>query len=394
MHDLTAAFSVPVRFPVRFTRHAWAPDNTVVADCMPSAPGRPARALVVVDAGLVTADPGIVDRIQAWFRLREQGPHLAAQPLVLAGGEAAKADWSTVDRVMDQAAELQLCRHSYVLALGGGALLDAVGLAAALVHRGLRLVRMPSTTLGQCDAGLGVKNAINAYQQKNFLGTFQPPWAVIDDLALLDLQDDRSWRAGISEAVKVGVIKDADFVRRIAALAPAIASRDPAAMAEVVHRCAALHLDHISTGGDPFETGSSRPLDFGHWTAHRLEILTRHRLLHGEAVAIGVAIDAAYAVRSGWLSEEDGLMIAKALTGVGLPLWDASLDLRDADGRRSILAGLEQFRAHLGGHLTLAMPDGLGRRQDIHAVDPVRLDQALSLVGRWRRPHAAGVPSH
>jgi 3-dehydroquinate synthase len=343
---------------------------------------------VVLDAGLVSADPGIVDRIPAWFRLRDQGPHLAAQPLILPGGEAAKADWSVVDRVMDLAAELHLCRHSYIVAMGGGALLDAVGLAAALVHRGLRLVRMPSTTLGQCDAGLGVKNAINAYQQKNFLGTFQPPWAVIDDLALLDLQDDRSWRAGIAEAVKVGVIKDAGFVRRIAALAPAIAARDPQAMAEIVHRCAALHLDHIATGGDPFETGSSRPLDFGHWTAHRLEILTRHRLLHGEAVAIGVAIDAAYAVQSGWLADEDGLMIAEALAGVGLPLWDAALDLRDGDGRRAILGGLEQFRAHLGGHLTLAMPDGLGRRQDIHAIDPDRLERALALVGRWRRRSA------
>jgi 3-dehydroquinate synthase len=388
MHDLTASFPVPVRFQVRFTRHAWASDNEVLAECMPGDGDRAARALVVLDAGLVSADPGIVDRIPAWFRLRDQGPHLAAQPLILPGGEAAKADWSVVDRVMDLAAELHLCRHSYIVAMGGGALLDAVGLAAALVHRGLRLVRMPSTTLGQCDAGLGVKNAINAYQQKNFLGTFQPPWAVIDDLALLDLQDDRSWRAGIAEAVKVGVIKDAGFVRRIAALAPAIAARDPQAMAEIVHRCAALHLDHIATGGDPFETGSSRPLDFGHWTAHRLEILTRHRLLHGEAVAIGVAIDAAYAVQSGWLADEDGLMIAEALAGVGLPLWDAALDLRDGDGRRAILGGLEQFRAHLGGHLTLAMPDGLGRRQDIHAIDPDRLERALALVGRWRRRSA------
>jgi 3-dehydroquinate synthase len=389
MHTLRATFSVPVHFQVRFTRHAWAPDNRILEECMPGAGGRPARAMVVVDDGLVAADAGILERIPAWFRLRDQGPHLAAQPLVIPGGEAAKADWSAVDRVMDLAAELQLCRHSYVVALGGGALLDAVGLAAALVHRGLRLVRMPTTTLGQCDAGLGVKNAINAYQQKNFLGTFQPPWAVIDDLAMLDLQDDRSWRAGIAEAVKVGIIKDAGFVQRIAALAPALAARDPGAMAEVVHRCAALHLDHIATGGDPFETGSSRPLDFGHWTAHRLEILTRHRLLHGEAVAIGVAIDAAYAVCAGWLADEDGLLVARALAGVGLPLWDASLDLRDGDGRRSILAGLEQFRAHLGGDLTLAMPDGLGRRQDVHAIDPLRLEQAIALVQRWRRSAVA-----
>jgi 3-dehydroquinate synthase len=392
MQDLAAAFSVPVRFPVRFTRHAWAADNAVLDACMPGSEGRPARAMVVLDDGLLAADPGLTDRIQGWFRTRRGGPHLAAQPLVVPGGEAAKADWAVVDRVMDLAAELQLCRHSYVVAIGGGALLDAVGLGATLVHRGLRLIRMPSTTLGQCDAGLGVKNAINAYHQKNFLGTFQAPWAVVDDLALLDLQDDRSWRAGISEAVKVGIIKDAAFVHRLAELAAALAARSSEAMAESVHRCAALHLDHICTAGDPFESGSSRPLDFGHWVAHRLEILTRHRLLHGEAVAVGVGIDCAYAVEQGWLAEADGRMVAGILAQVGLPLWDAALDLRDGDGRRTILGGLEQFRAHLGGGLTLAMPDGLGRRQDVHAMDEIVLERALARMLVWRRQVGSGSP--
>jgi 3-dehydroquinate synthase len=148
-------------------------------------------------------------------------------------------------------------------------------------------------------------------------------------------------------------------------LAPALRQRDPQAMRHVVERCAILHLEHITTSGDPFEKGSSRPLDFGHWSAHRLEILSRHRLQHGEAVAIGVALDCCYAVAIGRLTMDEVEPILGALARIGFALWDDALELRDPQGRRRILEGLEQFREHLGGALTLAMPDGLGRRRDI-----------------------------
>ncbi len=388
MDDLVASLHVPVRFRVRFTRHAFAPDNPALAELMPGTGGRPARVLVAIDAGLVAAWPGAADAIATWFRAQSERVHLTAWPEVVPGGEAAKADRSVVDRLCALAADQHLCRHSYLLAVGGGAMLDAVGLAAALVHRGLRLVRMPTTTLAQCDGGLGVKNAINAFGQKNFLGTFQAPWAVLDDLALLERQDDRSWRAGIAEAVKVGVIKDAAAIGELEQLAPRLARRDPAALETVIRRCAALHLDHICQGGDPFEQGSSRPLDFGHWSAHRLEVLSRHRLLHGEAVAIGVALDCAYAVTHGWLAAADGERIARILHTVGLPLWDAAADLRDAQGHRQILGGLEQFREHLGGSLTLAMPQGLGRRHDISAMPAEEVEQAITLLQAWRRSFA------
>ena len=236
----------------------------------------------------------------------------------------------------------------------------------------------------QGDAGLGVKNAVNAFGAKNFLGTFTPPRAIINDSRFLEAQDDRSWRAGVAEAVKVAAIKDAIFYRDLQTLAPRVAARDLLALEEVISRSADLHLDHITQAGDPFEQGSSRPLDFGHWSAHRLEGLTNHRLLHGEAVAIGVALDLLYAVEIKRLTKAEADIGLATLSTVGFRLWDEVLDLRDAANRRLVYAGLEQFREHLGGELTLAMPDGIGQQRDITNFDEAACERALVVLRRWR----------
>lgn len=364
-------FSVDVRFDLTFTRSVFAPDNTVLTRALrrPAA-NRPARALVFIDAGVTQADPDLPARVQRWFAIQDpQAVQLAAAPEVVAGGESLKADWAVVDLVGRLCAETGLCRHSYIITIGGGAVLDAVGFGASLVHRGLRQIRIPTTVLAQADAGLGVKNAINGLGNKNFYGTFTPPDAIINDLDFLVALDDRSWRAGLAEAFKVAIIKDAGFLADLIRLAPALRRRNLDAMHTVVERCALLHLEHITTSGDPFEKGSSRPLDFGHWSAHHLEVLSRHRLQHGEAVAIGLALDCCYAVGIGRLQRSDIDPILRALATCGFALWDDLLDLRDAHGQRRVLEGLEQFREHLGGELTLAMPDGLGRRRDITSFE-------------------------
>jgi 3-dehydroquinate synthase len=394
MSSLRQSFRVDYAFDVHFTRDAFAPDNDVLAQAMtPPAPGLPARALVYVDEGLVKAVPELPRRIHAWFATHEhQGVQLAAAPDVVSGGEAAKGDLAVVDRIGRAANDHRLCRHSYVVVVGGGAVLDAVGCAASLVHRGLRQIRLPTTTLAQCDAGLGVKNGLNRFGHKNFYGTFTPPRAIINDARFLEQLDDRSWRAGIAEAVKVAVIKDAGFLAELATLAPRLAARDLAAMERAIRRCAELHLEHITGAGDPFEQGSSRPLDFGHWSAHRLEVLTRHRLQHGEAVAIGVALDLLYAVEIGRVGRAEVEAILGTLAGCGFRLWDEVLDLKDADGRRAVYAGLEQFREHLGGVLTLAMPDGLGKRRDVNEFDHEACERALTALRRWR-PAKAPAPA-
>jgi len=382
------AFGIQVdyHFDVHFTQDVFAPSNTVLLDSlrMPAA-DRPARALVFVDQGSVTADPDLIPRIHRWFAVQDPSRcQLAAPPEIVPGGEAVKADWRIVDTVGRLAVEAGLCRHSYVIIIGGGAVLDAVGFGASLVHRGLRQIRIPTTVLAQADAGLGVKNAINGLGNKNFYGTFTPPDAIINDRSFLVRLDDRSWRAGVAEAFKVAIIKDRDFLTDLIASAGRLRARDLDTMAQTIERCALLHLDHITSGGDPFEKGSSRPLDFGHWSAHRLEVLSRHRLQHGEAVAIGVALDCCYAVEIGRLRESEVEPILEALALIGFALWDDCLDLRGAGGRRLVLEGLEQFREHLGGALTLAMPQGIGQREDITSFDTEAFERAARAL-RARR---------
>ena len=136
-----------------------------------------------------------------------------------------------------------------------------------------------------------MKNGVNAFGMKNLLGSFAPPFAVLNDADFLRTLQPRDKIAGVAEAVKVALIRDRAFFDWLEASADALRACEGAAMSRMIRRCAELHLDHIATGGDPFEMGSARPLDFGHWAAHKLEQLSRFRLCHGEAVAIGIALD-------------------------------------------------------------------------------------------------------
>ena len=228
---------------------------------------------------------------------------------------------------------------------------------------------MPSTVLSQNDAGIGVKNGVDEHGQKNFLGTFAPPFAVVNDLALLQSLPQEHWIGGVAEAFKVALITDAAFFDFLCEHAAELRARDAAAMEHVARRCAAIHLDHIATNGDPFEMGSARPLDFGHWAAHRLEILTGGVLPHGQAVAIGIALDTMYACRRGLLSGADVERVMAAFTACGLPVFCDELCWQRNDGEYEILQGLRDFREHLGGRLTVTLPDGIGRRVEVNHMD-------------------------
>src|SRR5262245_48475167 len=229
--------------------------------------------------------------------------------------------------------ELGIDRHAFTIIIGGGAVLDAVGFATATTHRGVRTIRVPTTVLAQNDAGIGVKNGINAFGAKNFLGSFAPPWAVINDAAFLSTLPARDKRAGLAEAVKVSLIRDPVFFAWLREHAAGLHDFQHDLLVRSIRRGAELHLQHIALGGDPFELGSARPLDFGHWAAHKLESLSSHRLRHGEAVAIGMAIDTRYSVEAGLLSPEDGDIVIGLLRALGFDLWDEALELKDARGK-------------------------------------------------------------
>lgn len=358
-------------FPVCFTTGVFDAANPLLRDLIAdSDDALPADLVVVVDDGVVRADAELVGRIEAYCGAHVDALRLAGPVLVVGGGEGAKNDPRALTSIHDLIHDAGLCRHSYVIAVGGGAVLDVAGYAAATAHRGIRLIRVPTTVLSQDDSAVGVKNGINGYGKKNFFGTFAPPTAVINDSTFLESLEQRHWLGGLSEAVKVALVKDAAFFDDIERHSAELVARDGATMAEVVRRSALLHAAHITNGGDPFELGSSRPLDFGHWAAHRLEHLTQHALSHGEAVSVGLALDCTYSCLAGYLDERDWRRIVDLLLALRLPVYVPELHqhLDKPNHPDSLLRGLGEFREHLGGRLTILLLGAIGRAFDAHDI--------------------------
>ena len=360
-------FNITVSFQhrVRFTRGAFAPGNRLMADLLETR-GR-SKVLVFVENGLRNFFPLLEGEIQDHFSeiagLRLTGVEW------LAGGEEAKRDDQVYQDAMAAIERYHIDRHSYVVVIGGGAFLDVIGFAASTAHRGVRLVRFPTTTLSQDDSGVGVKNGINAFGKKNFIGTFAVPYAVVNDFQFLHTQPELTRRAGLIEAVKVALVRDGEFFDWLEENVKGLLSLNEEILEEAVQRSAIHHARHISQGGDPFELGSSRPLDYGHWAAHKLEQLTDFELSHGEAVSVGVALDTLYAAKIGLLKTLDAERVLKLIEGLELPIWHEALELRDSKRRRRVFNGLEEFREHLGGELTVLLLEKTGVGVDVHEID-------------------------
>ena len=367
---------VKLDYDVIFTHRSLEPSNSALADVLKTRSCR--KILVFLDSGLVDAWPDL----PSWFEsyLAAHRFELAAPPLVLPGGEPVKNGSEHTSAALDEMRNHHLCRHSVVIAAGGGALLDVVGFAASLIHRGVRLVRYPTTTLSQGDSGVGVKNGINLRGVKNVLGTFAPPFAVLNDLDFLSTLTSELVLDGIAEAFKVAIIKDRDFFEFLVQSAESLGDGESPAVHEAVKRAALLHMDHIAKGGDPFELGNARPLDFGHWSAHWLEAATKNDVRHGQAVAIGIALDSHIASSLGYLSAEDRDVILDTFQRGGLPIWHPFLASRDDDGRLGLLEGLAEFREHLGGSLSITLPKGLGNRVEITEVPSDVIERGLEFL--------------
>lgn len=381
---LDRTFEVAFAHRLRFTQGAFDAGNQTLASLLEGDQGRRARVLFVLDQGLSQAAPDLAPAVDAFLARNSDSIEAAAPTLSIPGGETCKNDRDVLDRVLAAMHQARLCRRSYIVVVGGGAVLDVVGFAAAVFHRGIRLVRVPSTTLAQADSGVGVKSAVNAFGAKNLIGAFSPPWAVVNDERLLESLSDEHWRDGFSEAVKVALLKDAPLYDRIKAAAPRLLARDMAAAAPVIRRSAALHMEHITLGGDPFEFRHARPLDFGHWAAHKLEQMTSWELSHGFAVSIGVALDSVYAELLGESPAGLSTDVAACLHALGLPTWHPALERTD-----ELLAGLEEFREHLGGRLTITLVRRPGEAFDVHEMSPALLTQSIARLRETRRDAVA-----
>ncbi len=372
-------FSLAFDYPVYFTRALFSPTNEAFVHAITRLEHtRRHRFVAFLDEGLVACWPRLATDIAGYAHLHARHLELLATPQSVPAGEQAKNTPSLITELQRRLLDLGVDRHAYVVAIGGGAVLDAVGFVAATTHRGVRHIRVPTTVLSQNDSGIGVKNGVNAFGIKNFVGTFAPPFAVLNDLDFLTTLETRDKIAGMAEAVKVSLIRDRGFFEWLERQAGELRAFAPHAVEQLIQRCAELHLRHIATGGDPFELGSARPLDFGHWAAHKLETLSRHALRHGEAVAIGMALDTRYAVQQGLLGEGNEIRVCQLLERLGFRLWHPAMEQLNEEGALALMAGLREFREHLGGELTITLLTDIGRGIEVHEIDEAQVVQAMA----------------
>jgi 3-dehydroquinate synthase len=379
--SLDVNFSVPQLLRLRCTKNCFADDWDQVLPLLKTDAAK-ARVQIWIDKSVVDSNAEMLRDLNQRLAESDECVELVSPISLIEGGERIKNDPEEVERIFRAIDRDGLDRRSYILVVGGGAVLDAVGYAAAIAHRGIRLIRFPTTTLAQADSGVGVKNAINAYGKKNWKGTFAVPWAVVNDQSLIAHLPDRDFRAGFSEAVKVSLLKSGSAFRYLCDHASAIANRDWNAVMPAIRSSVLMHLHHITHGGDPFEMQEARPLDFGHWSAHKLEHLTQFRLRHGEAVSIGVALDTVYSHLVHGLDRADMHRTLKVLTDLKLPIFDEQLD------SNAIFDGLEEFRQHLGGRLTVTMLRAVGQSVHVHHIDELAMKQSIDMV---RRYHAVSI---
>jgi 3-dehydroquinate synthase len=376
---LHQSFSVSYQYPVYFTDHLFHPNNALLRNFFiaQAAEGVSRKVLFMVDDSLLTYHPTLPTQLKAYFDTIP-AIKLVHELLWIKGGEKAKNDLELFFSLIDKVEEHGIDRHSYVAAIGGGSVLDVAGFVAAVSHRGIRHIRIPTTLLAQDDSGVGVKNGINYKGKKNFLGAFAPPLAVFNDFQFLLSLSERDWRSGISEAVKVSLIKDRDFFEWLELNANALMQRSLQESQYLIRRCAQLHLEHIASG-DPFESGSARPLDFGHWAAHKLEQLSGFSIRHGEAVACGLALDSLYAVQCGMLSEKSANRVLKLLQHLGFTLFYPLLE----EKTDQVLAGLEEFREHLGGKLTITLLEDIGKGVEVHQMQQEDIRTAIGQLKQF-----------
>ncbi len=381
--------SIQVSYDLRifFTQNVFDPLNLVLKEVLSrDSTDGVKKVLIVLDESLAQAQPQLAPQIENYFATHSDSLKLVCPPIIIEGGERTKNSYFHVSEIHSQIDRHHIDRHSYVIGVGGGALLDMVGLAAATAHRGVRHIRIPTTTLAQDDSGVGVKNGINAFGKKNFIGTFAPPFAVINDCQMLVSLSERDKRAGYVEAVKVSLIRDREFFECLERDAKLLRGFEPAAMQRLIFRCAELHLNHIASSGDPFESGSARPLDFGHWSAHKLEQLSEYKIRHGEAVAIGIALDVIYSRKMNFLDTVSAERVLALLENLGFELFANELLHEDSESNLMVLQGLEEFREHLGGRLSITLLKAIGEGFEVHEMNlPKVIESIYELQERYQQ---------
>ncbi len=277
---------------------------------------------------------------------------------------------ATYGELMDFLLEHRHNRSTTILALGGGVVGDLAGFAAATFQRGVSYIQIPTTLLAQVDSSVGGKTAVNHPLGKNMIGAFHQPRCVLADTAVFATLPEREYRAGLAEVVKYGVIRDSAFFDWLEGRADPLAARDPETLCTAVRRSCEIKAEVVAI--DETEAGLRAILNFGHTFGHALETLTGYqRLLHGEAVAIGMVMGADLSVRQGMLPSTDAGRITRLLQRLGLPVHPPALAADD------MIAVMGMDKKVQDGRLRLVLAERIGSVVVTEAVDGAALRQTL-----------------
>jgi 3-dehydroquinate synthase len=280
-------------------------------------------------------------------------------PIILPAGESTKS-WAHLEQLCDALLALEIERSEAIVALGGGVIGDLTGFAASIVKRGCSVVQIPTTLLSQVDSSVGGKTAINTRAGKNLIGAFYQPSFVLIDPATLDTLPVREVRAGYAEVVKYGLIDNPEFFAWCEGNGPALLSGDPAARTHAIET--SVRAKAAIVGEDERETSGRRALlNLGHTFGHALEAETGYsdRLLHGEAVAAGMAIAFRFSAARGLCSTEDASLVTAHLHRMGLP---ASARSADVTASGSVLAAhMSHDKKREGGTVPFLLARGIGQ---------------------------------
>jgi 3-dehydroquinate synthase len=305
----------------------------------------------------VISDPNVaplyVERVRA--SLAAAAPGAAMSLLLVPPGEEHKTRelWS---HLTDELLASGAGRDTVVLALGGGVVGDLAGFVAATYMRGIPVVQLPTTLLAMVDASVGGKTGVDTPAGKNLVGAFHPPAAVIADPDTLATLPVSELRAGAAEVIKHGVVADARYFEEVAAVLPRLGADDtpiPPGIAAIVARSVEIKADVVAA--DEREHGRRKILNFGHTLGHAIETLSGYRLLHGEAVAIGMALESEIAERIGVAAPGTASRIRAVLTAAGLPVV-VPLGIDPA----AILAATRSDKKARAGRVEYALPSAIG----------------------------------
>jgi len=329
---------------------------------------------------VIVTDANVAAHWRAPVEASFAGAGIATHWFVLPAGEASKS-WGQLGALLEWLLERGVERGDAILALGGGMVGDLTGLAASLLKRGCRFVQLPTTLLAQVDSSVGGKTAVNLGSGKNLVGAFHQPALVLADLSALDTLPPRELRAGYAEVVKYGVLGDAEFFAWCEANGAALLAGDPAALEYAVAYSVAAKA-RIVAADERETTGARALLNLGHTFGHALEAQTgfSDRLLHGEAVALGMVLAARFSARRGLMAEADAERIAAHLAAVGLPTELSQLSL-DGTGE-ALAAHMLHDKKMDAGALPFVLLRGIGRAyldKSVALADVARfLDTELS----------------